>query len=108
MFRCFIIYFNDKIKENCKKNIQVIVLGNKSDLEESRNVPPEEGAKFCLENNYIFMETSCLEDNNVADAFETLIENTYRETIINGRGKNNLNETICHEKTKIQKYQCKC
>ena len=76
-------YFNDKIKENCKKNIQVILLGNKSDLEESREVPSEEGAKFCLENNYIFMETSCLKNTNVSDAFETLIELTHIEAMKN-------------------------
>ena len=27
-------YFNEKIKEKCKENIQVILLGNKTDLEE--------------------------------------------------------------------------
>ena len=101
-------YYNKKIKELCIENIPVILLGNKTDLENEREVKPEEGANFALEHNYIFMETSCLEDNNVADAFETLIENTYRETIINGRGKKNLNENICHEKTIIQKSQCKC
>ena len=53
-------YFNEKIKENCKENIQIILLGNKTDLEEARAVPSELGANFALENNYIFMETSCL------------------------------------------------
>ena len=43
-------YFNDRIKELCKKNIQVILLGNKTDLEDKRKIPSEEGAKFCLEN----------------------------------------------------------
>jgi small GTP-binding protein len=101
-------YYNQEIKDKCPKHVKVILLGNKTDLENERKISSEEASELALENNYIFMETSCLEDNNVADAFETLIENTYRETIINGRGKNNLNETICHEKTKIQKYQCKC
>ena len=40
-----------------------------------------EGADFAFENNYIFMETSCLENRNVADSFETLIELTYRENL---------------------------
>ena len=74
-------YFNEKIKENCKENIQIILLGNKTDLEEARAVPSELGANFALENNYIFMETSCLKNQNVADAFETLIEITHREKI---------------------------
>ena len=74
-------YFNKNIKENCKKNIPVILLGNKSDLEEKREVLPEDGAKFAEQNDYIFMETSCLTNENVADAFETLIEITNREAM---------------------------
>ena len=69
-------YYNDGIKEKCKKNVKVILLGNKTDLEDRRQVPPEEGAGFALDNDYIFMETSCLKNDNVADAFETLIEMT--------------------------------
>ena len=79
-------YFNEKIKEKCKKNIQVILLGNKTDLEDKRQIQAEEGANFSLINNYIFMETSCIKNTNVSDAFETLIEITNREAIKN---KNN-------------------
>ena len=69
-------YYNQNIKEQCKKNIKIILLGNKTDLEDQRQVSSEEGASFALENNYIFMETSCLKNTNVANAFETLIEIT--------------------------------
>ena len=72
-------YFIETIKEKCKKNIQIILLGNKTDLEEKRQVSAEEGANLALLNNYIFLETSCLKNKNVADAFETLIEITNRE-----------------------------
>ena len=74
-------FFNEKIKEKCKENIPVILLGNKTDLESGRKVPSEKGANFCVENGYIFMETSCLKNENVADAFETLIEITNREAL---------------------------
>ena len=69
-------YFNHDIKEKCKKNIKIIILGNKTDIEDQREVSSEEGAGFALENDYIFMETSCLKNAHVADAFETLIEIT--------------------------------
>ena len=72
-------YFIETIKEKCKKNIQIILLGNKTDLEDKRQVSTEEGANLALVNNYIFLETSCLKNKNVADAFETLIEITNRE-----------------------------
>ena len=73
-------YYNDNIKQRCKSNIKVVLLGNKTDLEDERAVPSEEAAGFALENDYIFMETSCLKNKNVADAFETLIEITNIES----------------------------
>ena len=67
-------YYCLNIIEKCKKDIKVVLLGNKTDLEEKRQVKSEEGANFALENDYIFIETSCLRNKNVANAFETLIE----------------------------------
>ena len=78
------IYYNNNIKEKCKKNIPVILLGNKSDLESERKVSPEDAATFAMTNRYVFMETSCLKNDNVANAFEALIEITNIEARKNG------------------------
>ena len=97
-------YYSQQIKERCKENIKVILLGNKADLGIQRKVPSEEGAKFSSENDYIFMETSCLKNTNVADAFETLIEianielkkNIQRsnsKVMINKKDHNNINKS---------------
>ncbi len=67
-------YYNKNLIERCKKNIKVILLGNKSDLEDQRKVSSDEGAALALENDYIFMETSCLKNTNVSHDFKTLIE----------------------------------
>ena len=67
-------YYCPKIKELCKKNIPIILLGNKADLEDKREVTIEEGAGLALEGNFKFKETSCQKNENVADAFEALIE----------------------------------
>ena len=72
-------YYCTQIKERCKKNIKVILLGNKMDLEDKRKIDSKLGADLALKNKYIFMETSCLKNKNVADAFEALIEITNRE-----------------------------
>ena len=69
-------YYIGKIKDYCKENIQIVLLGNKTDLEKNRQIPSEEGAKLALENDFIFMESSCFKNENVANAFETLIEIT--------------------------------
>ena len=66
-------FYNNNIKKKCKRNIKVILLGNKTDLEDKRQVIYEEAVDFAYENNYIYMESSCLENENVSEAFETLI-----------------------------------
>jgi small GTP-binding protein len=67
-------YYCDKIKDICKKDIPIILLGNKTDIEDERKVPQEEGIALALSHNYKFKETSALKNENVADAFEALIE----------------------------------
>ncbi len=81
-------YCKQAIIENCKKDIKVMLVGNKADLEEERKIPKEEGLKFAKENNYLFRETSCLNLNSVVEAFETLIIETYN----NIKNKNDLIE----------------
>ena len=52
-------YYKNEILKNCKQNTKVILLGNKTDLEEKRKISIEEGAKLAEENDYYFKETSC-------------------------------------------------
>ena len=66
-------FYKKEIAENCKENIKVILVGNKTDLEKNRKVKTEEGEKFAEENNYYFIETSCETNSNVSDAFEMII-----------------------------------
>ena len=97
-------YYNENIKEKCKKKIKVILLGNKTDLEDKRKVQPEEGAGLALENDYIFMETSCLKNTNVSDAFETLIEITNIESKKNKDSRKGLQL----KKENIKRKKCFC
>ena len=67
-------YYCGKINDLCKKDIPVILLGNKADLNNKRKIKEEDGIELALSHNYKFKETSCLKNENVAGAFETLIE----------------------------------
>ena len=67
-------YYIEKIKDNCKINIPIILLGNKTDLNEERVVSQEEAINLAVNEEYIYKETSCVLNENVADAFETIIE----------------------------------
>ena len=67
-------FYVDQIKNNYKKDIIIELLGNKSDLENKRKVSVEEGINLAMENHYEFLESSCLQNKNVANAFLSLIE----------------------------------
>ena len=58
-----------------------MLLGNKSDLDtrKKRQVSIEEGTNLAEKHGYIFKETSCVDNYNVADAFTAIIEMTNSE-----------------------------
>jgi Ras-related protein Rab-14 len=50
-------------------NTVIMLIGNKSDLDEQRDVPFEEASAFAEENGLIFLEASAKTGNNVEEAF---------------------------------------
>ena len=67
-------YFISIIKEMCKKDILVMLLGNKCDLENYREVTKEEGSKFSKLHGFLFYEISCKDNINVFQSFSKLFE----------------------------------
>ena len=67
-------YYVEKINECCKDKIPILLLGNKTDLEKDRKVTNEMGIELALKEKYEFKESSCIENKNVAGAFESLVE----------------------------------
>ncbi len=65
-----------EVRINCKKPVRVMLIGNKNDLIDEREVPTEEAIRFARQNDMLFFETSAKtnEDKCVTKAFETLIE----------------------------------
>ena len=78
-------FYIKEINNNCIKDIKVILLGNKTDLKDQREVTLKEGTKFASKHKFFFMETSCEQNYNVMDAFETIIIMTNNEMIKTGR-----------------------
>ena len=75
------------------KTVLLVLIGNKTDLEEKREVSYEEGEKFAEENNLLFFETSAKDGNNIQEIFlestTTLvdkIENGEIKLELNGNG----------------------
>ena len=56
-------------RDMCYKNILIYLIGNKSDLEDKRQVSQEEAKKFAEENDLVFYETSALNGNNIEEIF---------------------------------------
>ena len=100
-------YYVLKIKEICKKDLKIILLGNKSDLENEREVSNEEGRDLALENGYIFMESSCKDNYNVSDAFTALVEMTNIESKKNKKLNNfSLRNKINDDNSENKKSCC--
>ena len=99
-------YFYEQIQEKCKKDIKIIILGNKTDLEEERQVSTEEGSNFAAEKGFMFLETSCLQNRFVADSFETLIELTYRDVLEKNRENTQENQVTIGKPSIEKKSKC--
>lgn len=58
--------------KNSSEKVLKILLGNKCDLNDDREIQPDEGRAFADRNGMEFMETSAKMNTNVNEAFETL------------------------------------
>ena len=56
------------------KTVQLVLVGNKSDLEEQRAIQTERGEELAKRYNMLFFETSALNGNGVEEAFQKSIE----------------------------------
>lgn len=67
-----------KIKAYIPRNICILMIGNKVDLLDQREVLISEAEAFASEYKLLFRETSALNTSNVADAFQELVNEIYR------------------------------
>ena len=83
-FKAIENFYIKEINSYCKKNVHVCLVGNKTDLKKKRKISSKEGAALASKYNFIFKETSCEFNSNVADAFETIITTTHKYMLKNG------------------------
>lgn len=69
-------YYIPLINQKCQKDIPILIIGNKTDLDEKREILTEQGEELALNYNYIFKETSSINNSNILDIFQEIIENT--------------------------------
>ena len=66
------------LKSNGEDKISVVLIGNKSDLENERKITLEQGKEKAAFFKLAFMETSALNGNNIEKAFNELITDVYK------------------------------
>lgn len=64
-----------------------LLVGNKSDLEASREVPKEKAEQFCIEFGMEMLETSSKSGENVLKAFEKLIGIVHERALAQSKAK---------------------
>ena len=64
-----VITWVKECKDMCYKDILIVLIGNKCDLEGKRGVSYDEGEKFANDNNLLFFETSAKDGTNINEAF---------------------------------------
>ncbi|KAJ6792971.1 ras-related protein Rab11D-like [Iris pallida] len=63
----------EELRSHADKNIVIMLIGNKSDLEDQRAVSVEDAKEFAQKEGLFFLETSALEATNVEPAFMTVL-----------------------------------
>uniref|UniRef100_A0A8C3P2H9 Ras-related protein Rab-25 n=2 Tax=Timaliidae TaxID=9173 RepID=A0A8C3P2H9_9PASS len=66
-----------ELYDHAEASIVVMLVGNKTDLAEAREVPMEEAKMFADNNGLLFVETSALDSTNVEEAFETILKEIF-------------------------------
>ena len=90
---CFIVYditneqsfenvekWFEQVQKEGSKDVSIILVGNKCDLENERKVPKEKGEEKSKLLNIAFFETSALSNIKIEDIFTVIAENIYERT----------------------------
>ena len=95
---------------NIENNSVIIIVGNKIDLKNDREVNKEEAEKFCKENKYEYFEVSAKEGTNVDNMLYTSVAGLPVFNAINGEtiAKENIIQDLLQENLdsfRVQKYE---
>ena len=69
----------NEIKNQSSKDILLVLVGNKNDLENERIVNFDEGKKFADDNNMLFIETSALNGTGIDQLFNMCCNDIYQK-----------------------------
>ncbi|XXG55478.1 hypothetical protein AAC387_Pa03g3139 [Persea americana] len=67
----------NELQTHSDMNVVTILIGNKTDLKDGREVSTDEGKTLAEAQGLFFLETSALDSSNVATAFHTVVREIY-------------------------------
>ncbi|XP_049404553.1 ras-related protein RABA5a-like [Solanum stenotomum] len=67
----------NELQTHSDMNVVIILVGNKSDLKDAREVTTAEGKALAEAKGLFFIETSALDSSNVTSAFQTVVREIY-------------------------------
>ncbi|MHA1951476.1 MAG: GTP-binding protein, partial [Candidatus Thorarchaeota archaeon] len=65
-------HWKEEAYSNLKREIPLLLVANKIDLEESRVITTKEGEEYAKKNGFLYVESSALTGENVEEAYSTL------------------------------------
>lgn len=95
-------YWYQQIKDYCRKDIIIVLIGNKND-KDSREVSYNEGEKFANNKKILFFESSVYDKNKVFNIFYESCQLKYME-LINNEIINKPNKIIKLKENKLIDY----
>ncbi|KAL2905756.1 Ras-related protein Rab11D [Bienertia sinuspersici] len=85
----------EELRGHADKNIVIMLVGNKTDLEDQRAVATEDAKEFAEKEGLFFLETSALDATNVETAFITVLTEIFniinKKTLVAGEDQSNGN-----------------
>ena len=88
----------EELKNNADQNIVVMLVGNKADLAQTREVLEATAQEYSQAHNLFLFETSALDGTNVDTAFKSLLIEIYKRT---ATGVNDAKETVVAPKPEV-------
>ncbi|GLJ33849.1 hypothetical protein SUGI_0680360 [Cryptomeria japonica] len=73
-----VVRWLEELRGHADNNIVIMLIGNKCDLTDKREVPIEDAQEFSQIEGLFSFETSALEETNVEDAFMKVLTEIYK------------------------------
>ena len=95
--------WRNELISSCNQEITVMLIGNKCDLEDQREISKEQGEEKAKSFGFSFLETSALSGENLEKGFQMLIEEIYQKYKVEQSKSDEINLNSGAEEIKIGK-----